>query len=232
MRRDRSEAQELSRPSPLPARADDVIEALAPLIVDERLARLEAVLARRTRDVVVVLEAVDDPRNVSAVLRSADAFGVQEVHLVRGEQPFLASKLVSQGADQWLDVVEHRDAAGAVAALQARGFRVYAATMDGELGPPALARIAKVAVVFGNEQRGASPELLAACDGRYTIPMRGFSQSLNVSVAAAITLHAATTGRTSTLDAAERQELRARYMLLSVPRAREVVFEHLERRRR
>jgi len=231
MRRDRPEAQELARPDALPARAEDVIEALAPLIVDERLARLEAVLAQRTRDVVVVLEAVDDPRNVSAVLRSADAFGVQEVHLVRGEQPFLASKLVSQGADQWLDLVEHADAASAVATLRARGFRVYAATMDGEVGPSALSEIDKVAIVFGNEQRGASPELLAVCDGRYTIPMRGFSQSLNVSVAAAITLHAATAGRGSSLGAEERRELRARYMLLSVPRGREVVFEHLERRR-
>ena len=232
MRRDRPEAQELARPAALPASAEDVIEALAPLLVDERLARLEAVLAQRTRDVVVVLEAVDDPRNVSAVLRSADAFGVQEVHLVRGELPFLASKLVSQGADRWLDVIEHADAASTVTALHARGFRVYAATMDGELGPAALAAIDKVAIVFGNEQTGASAALLAACDGRYTIPMRGFSQSLNVSVAAAITMHAATTGRVGTLGAEERQELRARYMLLSVPRAAEVVAEHVQRRRR
>ena len=159
MRRDRPEAQELARPEALPASADEVIEALAPLLVDERLARLEAVLAQRTRDVVVVIEAVDDPRNVSAVLRSADAFGVQEVHLVRSDQPFLASKLVSQGADQWLDVLEHADAASAVAALHARGFRVYAATMDGEIGPAALAAIDKIAIVFGNEQTGASPAL-------------------------------------------------------------------------
>lgn len=232
MRRDGPDAHELARLLPLPAPADDVIAALAPLIVDERLARLEAVLTRRTRDVVVALEVVDDPRNVSAVMRSADAFGVQELHLVRGGQPFLASKLVSQGADQWLDLIEHESAKGAVEALQRRGFGVYAATMDGDVGPAELAQMDKVAVVFGNEQRGASPELLAACDGRYTIPMRGFSQSLNVSVAAAITMHAATTGRPSRLTASEQQALRARFMLLSVPRAAEVVREYLERRRR
>jgi tRNA (guanosine-2'-O-)-methyltransferase len=232
MRRDAPEAEQLARPRPLPASAHDVIEALAPLIGEDRLARIEAVLRQRTRSVVVVLEAVDDPRNVSAVLRSADVFGVQEVHLVRGEHPFLASKLVSQGADRWLDVIEHADAAGAVAALHARGFAVYAATMDGGVTPAELAAIDAVAVVFGNEQRGASHELLAACDGRCTIPMRGFSQSLNVSVAAAITMHAATAGRRSELRDEEQQALRARYMWLSVPRADEVVREHLERRRR
>ena len=232
MRRDSPDAHELARPLPLPAPADDVVQALTPLLVEERLARLERVIAQRTRDVAVVLEAVDDPRNVSAVMRSADAFGVQEVHLARGELPFLASKLVSQGADQWLDVIEHQDGVSAVAALVARGFRVYAATMDGEVGPADLAAIDKVAIVFGNEQLGASASLIAACAGRYTIPMRGFSQSLNVSVAAAITLQAATAGRPSTLSRGERQALRARFMLLSVPRGEEVVREHLERRRR
>jgi tRNA (guanosine-2'-O-)-methyltransferase len=232
MRRDAKEAHPLARPGPLPAPATDVIEALSPLIGQERLARLDSVLRQRTRAVAVVLEAVDDPRNVSAVLRSADAFGVQEVHLVRGEQPFLASKLVSQGADQWLDVIEHASAASAVAALHARGFAVYAATMDGGVAPAELATIDSVAMVLGNEQRGASRELLDACDGCCTIPMRGFSQSLNVSVAAAIMMHAATAGRRSELCADEQQALRARYMLLSVPRADEVVREHLERRRR
>jgi tRNA (guanosine-2'-O-)-methyltransferase len=229
MRRDGPEVHALARPAPLPAPADDVVRVLSPLIVDERLARLEDVLAGRTRDVVVVLEAVDDPRNVSAVMRSADAFGVQEVHLARGELPFQASKLVSQGADQWLDLIEHPDGVSAVGALAARGFRVYAATMDGEVGPSALAAIDKVAIVFGNEQRGASAAVIDACDGRYTIPMRGFSQSLNVSVAAAITLQAATAGRQSRLTPEQRQALRARFMLLSVPRGEEIVRDQLER---
>ena len=230
MRR-RPETHALLDQGALPASPALVIEALSPLLVDERRTRIEAVLAGRTRDVAVVLDAVHDPRNVSAVLRSADAFGVQEVHLVPGEEPFVASKLISQGADRWLDVIEHPGPEEAIANLRGRGFTVYAATMDGGVSPAELARVAKVAVVFGNEKDGVRSELSRACDGRYTIPMRGFSQSLNVSVAAAITLQAATAGRVSTLTEADREALRARFMLLSVPRGAEVVAEHLVRRR-
>jgi len=177
-----------------------------------------------------VLDAVHDSRNVSAVLRSADAFGVQEVHLVPGEEPFVASKLISQGADRWLDVIEHAGPDAAIAALRGRGFTVYAATMQGGVSPEQLASVPKVAIVFGNEKDGIRGPLSDACDGRYTIGMRGFSQSLNVSVAAAITLHAATAGRVPSLSEADREALRARFMLLSVPRGAEVVAEHLSRR--
>jgi len=232
MRRDHPEAEELAPDSPLPAAAAIVIEALAPLIEAERMRRIESVVANRTRSFVPVLEAVDDPRNVAAVLRSADAFGVQEVHLIEGEQPFLASRRVTQGAELWLDLVRHESAPACVAALHQRGFRVYVAKMSGELGPEDLGGEAKLAVVFGNEHRGTSGALDDACDGSYAISMHGFAQSLNVSVAAAISLHAARRARPGDLSVAERHELLARFMLLSVPRAREVVAEHLRRRSR
>ena len=117
-----------------------------------------------------------------------------------------------------------------MAALRARGFRVYVATMDGACTPEELPPLGNLAVVFGNEQLGASPALAALADGRYTIPMRGFAQSLNVSVAAGITLHAATRTRTPGLEPADSEELRARFMFQSVPRAAEVVAEHMKRR--
>jgi tRNA (guanosine-2'-O-)-methyltransferase len=97
MRRDDPDASELLASCALPGPAVEVCEALRPLLSAERVARIEAVIARRTRSLVPVLEAVDDPRNVAAVLRSADAFGVQEVHLVEGAQEFLASRRVTQG---------------------------------------------------------------------------------------------------------------------------------------
>jgi tRNA (guanosine-2'-O-)-methyltransferase len=179
-----------------------------------------------------VLDGIDDPHNVAAILRSADAFGVQEVHLVESAQPFLAARSVTQGAERWLDVVRHQGAARCVASLRSRGFQVYVATMDGQLTPADLHASPRVAVVFGNEQNGVSPELRALSDGSYTIPMAGFSQSLNVSVAAAITLFSATRGGGGALDDADREELLARFMMLSVPRAGEVVLEHLSRRAR
>ena len=83
--------------------------------------------------------------------------------------------------------------------------------------------------MFGNEKSGVGAALAALADERMAIPMVGFSRSLNVSVAAAITLYGATRGRTPDLDAREREELRARFMLRSVPRGNEVVAEYLSR---
>jgi tRNA (guanosine-2'-O-)-methyltransferase len=86
--------------------------------------------------------------------------------------------------------------------------------------------------VFGSEKSGVSEAVLELCDGRYTIPMRGFSQSLNVSVAAALTLYAATRGRKGDLSAEDELALRARFMWLSMPEAQAVVAEQLSRERR
>jgi tRNA (guanosine-2'-O-)-methyltransferase len=104
--------------------------------------------------------------------------------------------------------------------------------MHGELTPERLRSVGKLALVFGNERDGASRELLQACDGRCAIPMRGFSQSLNVSVAAAVALHAVTWDREGDLTLQQRAELRARFMLLSVERGEQVVAEHMARRDR
>jgi tRNA (guanosine-2'-O-)-methyltransferase len=206
-----------------------VFAALEPMISAERMARIDAVVAQRTRSVVPVLEAVDDPRNVAAILRSADALGVQEVHLIEGAQPFLASRRITQGAERWLDLRRHPSPEAAVVALREKGFRVYVATMRGDAAPVDLRSLPKVALVFGNEQSGASERLLGACDGSCTIPMRGFAQSLNVSVAAALALYELTRERAGDLDARDRAELRARFMMLSVERAAEVVAEHVSR---
>jgi tRNA (guanosine-2'-O-)-methyltransferase len=214
----------------LPADARLIIEALDPLLTLERRQRIDEVLSTRSRAVVAVLDGLIDPHNVSAVLRSADAFGVQEVHLIDRGERFLATPKIAQGSDRWLSVVRHASPATCVAALHARGHRVYVASMEGALRPEQLAREAKPAIVFGNEHAGVSDELRALADGSYAIPMQGFVQSLNVSVAAGITLFAAMQGRAGDLEPAEREQLRARYCMLSVPRADEVLAECLRRR--
>lgn len=230
MRRDKQQTFELTGEHELPAAPGVVIEALDPLLTDERRARIARVIAARTRDVVPVLDGVDDPHNVAAVMRSAEAFGVQEVHLVERTEAFVASRAVAQGTERWIDVVRHGSARACVQALRARGHRVYVAAMDGTASPGDLGREARVAVVFGNEHDGVSPEMRALADGTYAIPMRGFVESLNVSVAAAITLFSATANRAGSLAADERELLRARYVLASVPRGAEIVAEHLRRR--
>jgi tRNA (guanosine-2'-O-)-methyltransferase len=215
---------------PLPASAEHVLEALEPMISSERRARIGSVVAARTRAVVPVLDGLIDPHNIAAVLRSADAFGVHEVHVIERDTTFMATRRIAQGTERWIDVVRHVSPEACVAALRARGHRVYVAAMDGTLGPSDLRQLPRVAVVFGNEHLGVSDAMRKLADGTYTIPMLGFVQSLNVSVAAAITLFAARGDRPGDLEPQDQCELRARFVMQSVPRADEVVREHLRRR--
>ncbi len=229
MRRDATDLFAPEQAPDLPFAAETVIAALDPLLSGARRERIESVIAARSRSVLPVLDGLIDPHNVAAVLRSADAFGVQEVHLIEGEVPFLASNRIAQGTERWVDVVRHASAHGCVTALRERGYRVYVAAMNGAVQPEDLASEARVAVVFGNEHAGVRAELSALADDTYTIPMRGFVQSLNVSVAAAITLASAMRGRRGDLSTQERLTLHARYLLSSVPRAQEIVAEHVRR---
>ena len=229
MRREAPEVAQLARHLPLPASAELVIAAIAPFITDERKARIEAVISGRTRRVIPVLERLSDPHNTAAVLRSADAFGAQEVHVIETAERFVASTRVAKGSERWLDLVCHSDTEVCVDALHARGYRVLVAAMDGEVEPAGLAALGRVAVVFGNEHAGVSAAMRARADGAYRIPMRGFVESLNVSVAAAITLHSALAGAVGDLDAADRELLRARFLFQSIDHAEQIVHEHLRR---
>lgn len=232
MRRDDPSVFELQVGDALPAEPALVIEALEPLLTDERRLRIDSVIARRTRSVIPVMDGLIDPHNVAAVLRSADAFGVQEVHLIRGPEAFLVSTRVAQGTERWVDIVTHDTARACIETLHGRGYRVYVATMDGQAQPGDLQGEDKVAVVFGNEHAGVSAEIRALVDGTYAVGMRGFVESLNVSVATAITLHDATRDRAGDLSESEQLLLRARFMMYSVQRADAVVREHLRRRQR
>jgi len=189
-----------------------------------RRARIDEVVAGRTRTLTVVMETFADPQNVNAVLRTCEAFGVQELHVVEGPmKPWDRNKKISQNADKWLDVVRWKATAPCLEALRARGFRVYATHLgEGSVGLDELSFADPVALVFGNEHRGVSAEALALADARYAIPMRGFTQSFNVSVAAAISLHRAVArrvdqrGRHGDLQPAEAEALKERFYRLSV----------------
>lgn len=232
MRRDNPEVEPLvaqAQRAPLPASASVVIAALSPFITDERKARIESVIAGRTRRVVPVLERLSDPHNTAAVLRSADAFGAQEVHVIETAERFVASTRVAKGSERWLDLICHASTDACVDALHARGYRVLVAAMDGEVEPQGIAALAPVAIVFGNEHAGVSPAMRARADGAYRIPMRGFVESLNVSVAAAITLSTALAAATGDLDDTDRETLRARFLLQSIDHAEQIVHEHVRR---
>jgi tRNA (guanosine-2'-O-)-methyltransferase len=212
-------------------------------LLPERKARIDEVVAQRTRTLTVVMEAFCDPQNVNAVLRTCEAFGIQELHVIEGPmKAYDRNKKISQNADKWLDVQRWPSTAECLEALRRDGFAIYATHLDdGAVPLDQLSFAGKVALVFGNENRGVSPEALALADATYAIPMRGFMQSLNVSVAAAISIakavdrREAERGRHGDLGELEAAELRERFYVQAVKqRARiskaERVAERVARR--
>ncbi len=226
MRRDDPDVYHVGPPPTLPASPEVVIAALGPLVTEARRRRIDEVVARRKLSVVPVLEGLTDPHNGSAVLRSADAFGLQQVHVVAGPHGFLAAHRVSKGTQRWLDVIQHDSSEACLAQLEERGYRVVVAAMGGELCPEDLRDIDRLAVVFGNEHAGASEVMRSGADATCAVPMIGFVESLNVSVAAAITLYVAAAHRPGDLDSAERAELTARFLLATVRDGERVVREY------
>lgn len=226
VRADDPDTFEVEGPPPLTAPAEHVVEALRGLVTPARWQRIEQVVAQRTDDVVPVLDCVHDPHNVSAILRSADAFGAQNVYAVDPQYGFRASHGVSKGTHRWLDVHRYADAPSCIDALREHGYAIYVATMEGTIAPADIDD-AKVAVVFGNEHRGASTAFVDAADGLFAVPMRGFVESLNVSVAAAVTLQTLTSTRSANLPAKRRRELKARFLLNTVKDGEEAVAAYM-----
>ena len=227
MRADDPDVIEIEGPPPLEHAPGVVIEALSPLVTPERLQRIEEVVANRTDNLAIVLDRIADPHNSSAVLRSADAFGVQAVHVILGDHGFRASRGVSKGTQRWLDVTRYENAEACARRLKKEGFAIYVAAMGAETTPDDLREVPRVAVVFGNEHRGVSPEMRELADGAFSIPMRGFVESLNVSVAAAITMQALARDGRPRLDARQQEALRARFLMNSVKNPDEVIEKFL-----
>src|SRR5579871_2609456 len=196
------------------------------LILEVRKERVDEVVAGRTRNLVVVLDRLEDHFNMGAVLRTCDALGIQEIHVVENPaEKFEPNAAVTQGCDKWMDVTRYPDFASVRAAL--KGYRVLASAVKADATPlDQLSFDGKVAIVFGNERYGVSQDVLDHVDGTFWIPMRGFSRSLNISAAAAATLWHAVSWRKSHLGVAgdltevESAALKERFYKLSVKQRR------------
>lgn len=227
MRADDPDVYEVEGPPPLRHPADVAIAALSRVVTPERLQRLDEVVARRTDDLAIVLDRIADPHNASAVLRSADAFGIQNVHAIVGKHGFRASRGVSKGTHRWLDVTRYETANGCARRLKADGYAIYIAAMGAETTLEMLREVPRLAVVFGNEHRGVSDPMQEIADGEFSIPMRGFVESLNVSVAAAITVQSLVLAGRPSLSEDRRRELLARFLMNSVKNADEIIAQFI-----
>jgi len=160
------------------------------MIMPERLKRMYDVLNERTRYITIITEAVDDPHNQAAVLRSAEAFGLQDVYVVTGSAPFQPNPFVTRNADKWLTVQQKKDIQTAIQQLKESGYQVFASYLgEGTIQLQDMDVSRPTALLFGNEHSGVSDEAIRLADGTFMIPMHGFVQSFNISVAAALTLY-------------------------------------------
>lgn len=162
-------------------------------ITPERARRIKDVLARRQTSFTLVMDNIWDPHNVSAVLRSCDAFGLARVHLYYTTEkwPELGKKS-SASAKKWVERVTHEDAPEMLGGLAAAGMQVIRTGFSENARPLYDFDFTRpTAVILSNEHRGASPELAQAVESELYIPMQGMVQSLNVSVAAAVILYEA-----------------------------------------
>lgn len=212
----------------LPYPIEWIEQALTPLLLPPRQARIDAVVAARIGSVCVVLDSIIDPHNAAAILRTADALGVGEVHLVETEIEALITQRITRGCERWMDLSVHPRPEACVASLRARGFALYVADAQGTRSLDQVAAQPRVALVFGNEHTGVGDALRDAADGTFAIPMRGMVESYNVSVAAGITLHAVARDRPGDLAEPARRALRARFLMESV-RNPDLVIERWRR---
>jgi len=172
-----------------------LIEYLSQFMTERRFARLCQVADSRTRYITVVLEDLYQPHNASAVLRTCDCLGIQDVHIIEKTNRFSLNPDVELGSAQWLSLHKYKESPNpsitAVNSLKSKGYRIVATTphqKDVSLENFSLFP-GPVAFFFGTEIRGLSEEVLAASDEYLRIPMYGFTESFNISVSAALILY-------------------------------------------
>lgn len=209
---------------------DDTLPLPEVFLEDGRLERIDQVVSLRTRNLTVVLDQLEDPFNMAAVLRTCEGMGLQEVHIIRNpEVPFKPSKKVTQGCHKWLDLHVYDTFSECRAHLKARGFELWVSALGREAKSLfSLPFDRKMALVFGNERFGVSKEVLDLADGIFWIPMRGFTQSFNISAAVSASVTQAIAWRLSHLgpggDLAEDEAsaLRQKFRRLSVKQRKRI----------
>ena len=174
---------------------EELISYLSKVITPERFSLFNKIIKDRTRYMTVVLEDIFQPHNASAVLRSCDCFGVQDVHIIENENEYKVNPDVALGSSKWLNLYKYNEAENntlsTINALKKKGYRIIATTPhndDVNLENFDISK-GKFALMFGSEQPGLSNIAMENADEFLKIPMFGFTESFNISVSAAVILH-------------------------------------------
>ncbi len=208
----------------------EVLKHIWPLLTEERRSKIERVVQGRAFQNVVVMENIYDRGNISAAMRSAEALGLAQVHLIELGEKFRESQRTTAGADKWVEVRKWKSTKDCVQELRKQGKQIIVTHLDATSKPIAEIDFSKPsALVLGNEKDGVSREMIEAADHRVIIPMEGFVQSYNISVAGALCFyqmyqsHLAKTGRAGDLSAKEQEILKAVYAARTMDSSRQIL---------
>ena len=193
-----------------------IIAKLEPLLLEERVEKIQKVVGKRSLKVMTVLEDIYDRGNVSAVMRTAESLGFFRFLILEKENAkFKAANRITRGAEKWLDVKVSSKLSESVQSLKAEGYQLVGTDLNAthELSEVPLDQ--PVALVIGNEKDGISEEMKSLVDIRVKIPMVGFSQSYNLSVASAMCLYEFSrhSNPDQGMSEEERKQLYANYLL-------------------
>lgn len=173
---------------------NELLQAFYELIPAVKGELFDQVAANRTRYLTVLLEEIYQEHNASAVLRSCDCFGIQELHVVESKNQYKVQRDIARGAGRWVDLYNYNEGPtpllDAVSKLKSKGYKIAALTPDAELSIFDVPLDQPLALSFGTEWEGISDEIREIADYKVSIPMVGFTESFNVSVSVALTLQA------------------------------------------
>lgn len=172
----------------------ELLTYLEDFISEERKERFLSILENRTNYISVAIEDVYQMHNTSAVIRSCESFGVQKAHLIEGRFGKRLDKKIAMGSQQWVDIHRYTTSSEAISVLRAQGYKIVATSPHADSSLLTDFKLeAPIALFFGTEREGLSQEVMKEADMFLKIPMVGFTESLNISVSAAIILQDLTT---------------------------------------
>jgi tRNA (guanosine-2'-O-)-methyltransferase len=174
---------------------EEQIEVLREFMLPARKEGVEKVLSQRTQYLTIVLENIYHPQNASAVVRTCECFGIQDIHIIEEKKKYRPNADVVRGASKWLNIQQYHSTNECIKTLKDQGYKIAATTLEGEKIIPIeeVPLDSPLAICFGTEDMGLSDEIINMADFRIKIPMYGFTESFNISVAAAICLYSAST---------------------------------------
>jgi tRNA (guanosine-2'-O-)-methyltransferase len=201
---------------------DHIIETLSPYLTDQRKARIESVISHRLDSITVAIECPADINNALAIVRTCEALGVSTIHIISAEHDARYINIITKSAFYWVTIFSHATLDDFITAMKNESRKIAGAIMSAEKNISEVKIDQSICLLLGNEHRGLSKEAKNACDFFYSIPMCGMTDSLNLSVAAAISLFDVTQRKRAQLknhsDLSENsaQKLRAKFYLNSV----------------